>query len=741
MSDDTLDLPPTQAAQYADPFENGNDEEETVAEPQNPSAIKVTKTLTEEATRLPGQKSPLEDKEKEAAAKKVEDRFAYLDLGGIPKKDHDFVKHLEELSLTGSDGLKVIAIRKSPPMYKNNRYVVNRPLREYDPASFFDIRQQVIEEFGGGTFELKLIRPKGDIRLANYDLIRKMNFHEDTTISPPKPDTFTTAGITGKPAERVDNTISAEEEAARKLSELRTTERELDAQGQIIDRQQEIWRKQKAIEDERTSHEERQLRKDMGPIEAQRQQYMEMKQEMDRERNRADDRMVAMMDNMQRQTKDMVDMMTRSKGDGESNGNMMLAISSMMAKMMEVMGAKKDDNGHMEKLMEMQSQHNQTMITMMQQSSEQANARIEAANARSEGMVDKLLTQRIESPQEQIASYLAMRKEGKEEAKEFFEMVQSVQAQAQSGGDDDEINWDPNAGVMGNLGALAFHGIKRLVNSASSEEGMKMIATLNKMFRKGATNRSFSNEEIAAAAEHIGSYMGGGDEPTMGYGTVAGQVLPDNQPQLAAAPSHPMAYNTNRPNALPYTPPQHRPSNAIVPAPGVRMTYTVNQPMQPAAAPQPAVTYQAPPSPHPQRFQPSQPVIDAHPLAGDPDVEFDPVATAQDRLRNNVTDMLAEALEDITDGRHTHQWPYSAVEFLSGTFLDQLCSIPDDNQRIQLIRQYADPTLFQRLMNVFWNQGGAPHFHNFRMGLQALTGMHMERKQNATTQFTTAPAV
>lgn len=639
-----------------------------------------------------------------------------IDLAGVSKKDYSFVQQL--YALAGSPNAidyRVVVVRKNPIIFERFRFICNKILKIYEVGTYQDIRDYVVQEFGGGTFEIRLIKTRGgDITAGSYDKIGSMTFMQDVKTHPPISDQYTTEGIEnysvtpGLPASGHFNRITS-----------RGVDPESDDLDSLVKHRRkaqlkhEIWEQDSQIEDSKERREEVKLRRKIEQDREERSAALEWQSRLDSQRSQHESSMVQVMANAQKTTTDLIATLTHgNKNDGL--GPMMAAIMTSMAEsqkaQMEMMRlsseTRREDSA---KFAEIQAESNRNMMAMMTALNTQNVEQIRASASKSEALADKLLAMRIESPDQRIEQILKAKEAGKSEAKEWFQMVEEVRASAlnDASGGDDSVDWDPEAGVIGNVTALAFKGLQRLLTGPHAAAAMGMV---NRLLNKPATNTQFSDREVAAAAQQMEPYLT--ETPPVPQlpppinrtsGFIAGQIAP-TRAQLP----------------MPFHEPQGRPQ------PG--MVYQT-------------VDYSSQPPPYqPQQFVPEvkQPQINILPPDAPlpqalEDASIEPPETSEDRLRFHLSSALEECIADLQDQRHVHQWPYSAFEVLNKPFLDALVRARNETEQISLIKQYADPNVFQQWYQIFWRPGGSEHFRKVCQGIQQLINLHLESQNNAAS--------
>lgn len=657
--------------------------------------IRETRTVVYQA----GQPSPQDVLKKGQSHPKPES--IEMDMAGVPKKDYQFVQQLQ--SLAGSPNAvdyQIVVLRKSPAILNNYKFACNKILSTYDVGTYHDIRGYVVAEFGGGTYEIRLIKPRGDVLAGAYDKVGSMIFVQDVKSTPPICDAFTTQGLDYKAVSPGFNSLSAgpipvggrtpdpETEDIQSLVNLRR-------KNQL---KHEIAEQNSQIADSEERREELRLRRKLEQDREERSAALEWQSRFDTERQKHESSMVSMMANSQRQTTDLITQLVQGGKNDGGIGAMVAAVMTAMSKSQEMQIAmmrsqSEDRRADSQKLAELQAENQRNMVTMLS-----------AMSAKSEALVDKLLTARVESPDQRIEQILKAKEAGKSEAKEWFQMIEEVRASAmQDAGGNDEVEWDPEAGALGNLTALAFRGLQRLLTGPAAGQAMQMV---NRLLNKPASNTQFTDSEVAAAAQQMEPYLNAAQpaprlaappvQRTIGF--LPGQTTPPPVMQVPA-------------------PPVGRPE------PGMIYQTTEPQPVLQAPAAKPTMQFVVP------QAEILSPEADLPPTYA-AEATIEPTETSEDRLRFHVNSMLEDCMADLQDQRHVHQWPFTAFEVLNKPFLDELARTRSEEEQVNLIKRYADPSLFQTWYQIFWRPNGTEQFRKFCAGIQQLIALHHVEQQN-----------
>jgi len=286
----------------------------------------VKETVTREAVYPTNEASPFTGEKPTQSKTRLEPN----DMAGVKRKDSDIVKMLNDLSETPEGHKYKFAVkRKSPHVHMGHRFPINSFLDSYDIAPFNELREAVFERFGGGHYEGILMIPEGDIHRGEYQNYGKIRFYQDIRTTPPVPDEQTTMGITSvpsinamRPGMQMTNMPTPGQGDSERLTDLNNKRREARIKREIREEEAQLEDAEERREDFRSQRRIAESRED-------RDTFLAMKSQMDRDRDRADEKMLAMVSAMQNQTKEMIAMMN-NKGDDSSTTNMMAMMMKSM---------------------------------------------------------------------------------------------------------------------------------------------------------------------------------------------------------------------------------------------------------------------------------------------------------------------------------------------------------------------------------------------------------------------------
>lgn len=101
--------------------------------------------------------------------------------------------------------------------------------------------------------------------------------------------------------------------------------------------------------------------------------------------------------------------------------------------------------------------------------------------------------------------------------------------------------------------------------------------------------------------------------------------------------------------------------------------------------------------------------------------------TPEQRLRAFVTDSIKICSDDVQDKREAREWWHDADQWWSAEFKKTLLELPDDQQRVELIRQKCDPAHWERLLGLLRQDGTGTETARFYEGLRLFLDENRKR--------------
>jgi hypothetical protein len=642
-----------------------------------------------------------------------------LESPGAPRKSKPCIEYLAALSQDSGSAEFSVEIHRTAPAIWNKQRLYYGMVERFPPAPYPEIYEQVKQVHGGGAYRLVVKNGEGS-------LVHQMVFNIDTLVCPPI-NNVPNGGLghmsqnqmpTGMAAfnsiggAELDDTVKLRNEEVRLRAE--------EAKMLTEDR----------VEQTRANLERQRERRLMGPQNEANKAVDTLRGELKDIQHQTDMRFAQMLASIDKtitaitqQPKDDKSLLLFTEMMKAQAQQQVQAQQQMTALFTAMIASGGNKGSELAEAMKMQNESNKQIVQMTIQSAT-------AASAKSERLLEQMLVNKMEHPDTAVKQALEMRNDGWKQAMEIMEMMEE-----RRGDHEREDPISPDSGFLGNLGNLFLHGLKNLVSGGAKGAGGQIMQTLAGMLNKPAGTTQFSEQELKVAAD---------------------QMARDEMARRALA-----AGQGQRQNALPA--PTQQALNPIMPPaplpPQQRMTpmqrmfdrvYFVDdgvQAQQPVITPPPvmAPVPMAPPdlledasgggeeaeiveteevARESSASIPATPLVEPAPAMAQvaPAPAQTQAATGEDEdLRGYVNEAIAMALSDIKSGRKEHDWVDFALGKWNHSFLVELVKAPDDSERIKLIQKYADPEMFQEMVQLLMDQSNnSLNYRNFIENMQGL---------------------
>ncbi len=403
---------------------------------------------------------------------------------------------------------------------------------------------------------------------------------------------------------------------------------------------------------------------------------------------------------------------------------------------------KQNEDGKIYELMKINNEANRVTMDM-------AMRRENKENSTQQQLMQTLMAAVLNPKRDSMGPDVILRLigEGRNQAKEMFEIAQqSMQGNAEPPAPTGD-GWDPAIGFLGNAGKAIFGGLQEVMKMAASDP--RVMGVLAQLVGR----REPSQADLAAYAyreeqRQMQIQQGGGALPppvNAGPPPIQQQPQYQQQPQqyMQAGPMPPPVRPPMQQQSLVTPPPMQQAPAPVAPqtgqpteeqrqeavaqqteidvatalegeSAGVNLDGVVNTPPPtpaPVAPPTQAAQPQAQPAAQPAAQPPAQP----RPLTPE---EQD----SENRLRDYVSATMSMAITDIVDERLTREWHNDAHENWNGKFKRALLQAPNDDQRVLMIERYCDPAVWARLRELIAANGD--ELAKFYQGLHALLDLN-----------------
>ena len=587
-------------------------------------------------------------------------------LAGTHTRFRNSIEQLAQIANSPDAVMYQLEIKRMGPASWDGEALPTSVLERVPPMPYPDLYERVRQVHGGGSYRVT-VYDNNSMTVFNFP------FTIDTVIDPPKikignqivqagfGNNVNRPGYAGQRPSLSTSPLAAE--AEDDLQTLRVEERKLAAQQAVKQKKREMEVQEKRWKEEENQERTRAEREANSPILAQigtlernmqaalmqqQQQFQQMLLAL-KDSNKGDDKTILLMvESMKMQSQQQQAAMQAS----------MQMFGTMMQTMTQVSQTKSSEQAEMVKL---QAENNRNMLEMTVKSAQGGNSRYDK-------LIEAMLQQSLHAKSNSVKEALDLVSLGREQALEMVERNSP----------NEDLSYDPKAGVLGNLGKLIFGLLGGLLKGAGGAQG------------------------IGAVLQALGQNN-------------AANVTQDQLHNLAAVMEKQYATGTLPAGALRGLPPVN---NAMVPAAAAR-----------PASQQPMIFEEEPVQ---QRPAQAQPVVQTPMVTGTvssptlqqqvPDVQ----AGASQRLIEVVTEAVELAIEDINNGVRDADWPDFALGKWPKQFLDQICALPDLASRIDLLSKVCDPTVFnQGLYPLLANEQKPENYANFIRALDSLVAEHL----------------
>lgn len=617
---------------------NADDQEEHMAQQPASQTQERTVEVTAKATVPASQ----------AAAAFNRDAFRAATGTVATKQQEDCLSYLERLRNTAdASSYQIHIIRVSPSQWDGYALGFRRVLERWGLGGFNELQRAVQELHGGGEYEMRIVTPTGATA-------HQMKFEIDLNQHPPKiphgaqPAT-TLPVVSGRyptpGAPSGFGTLFNSPEAQEAI-EARNEHQKLTAEKSRIKAAQELKRAKREAQEEDETYEQKREAKMRAPAEEARQHVEAVRTEMR-----------ATIDGL----KTLIEAKMDGKKDDKSVEVILKAMETNAAAQIEAMKANSSQQAETTKLMLtlittiLSSNTNKPneSIEMMKSVMELMGRQMaEGKNSESNELLKILAMKAVNQDSNQIKLLLDMMNKGKQDTLELLEITR--------GNGSNEQVLDPDGGFLSNLGNLALHGVRRLVES-------------------GSAGRLAS---VAARAFAVPPPMVAAGGPIM-------EVVP--QPSMQVPAPQPVRQPQRQ---LP--PPQQRPAPApAAPAPSATMvTGRVNPVYFDAVLDEATGAILSGPQP-----QTETRTVEQQPMRVETSAPPAPAVaapTVSESLREHVSEAMKIAIDDLDNDRASSDWVGYAVEKW-GRFIQLVANAADDVQRMEIIFSACDQEVLGEL--------------------------------------------
>lgn len=574
----------------------------------------------------------------------------------------------------------IIEVRRTGPAVWENQHLPAGVVERLTPMTYNELYRRVLESHGGGEYRVLVLDENGVMKT-------QFPFIIDTVMTAPKvklPNTvsmFGTAPTGLRPTPINANFAAMNGTAAEtdEIAKIRDEERKTVAAHQLIRTKHELRKTEKQIMEEERAEQERRERAAQAPVDRIDQRMQQLEMLLMKTQDGGSSKTLEMMNqNFQNMMTLMMESNKQSREDAQRR-------SDEQFKMLTLLFSQKGSgSSEVAEAAKLAAEANKQMMTMAMETAKSGNQKFEK-------LFETVMVQKLTQSDNQENKAFEWMERGRRQTLELLEIRERF-------GDRDEDDWNPEAGVVGNVGRMVF----KFLSDAMKNGGGGLLSQWIAQHTQKPTAQ-VTNQDLLSLAHNV------------------------EQGRIAAPPSMSQLGVNNVP-AQPQIQQQYAPVTMAQPIPPAQRPIVTPSPVVPPVAPPVAINPApvAPPVVEPvEVYEVQQPAQLVQPPAV---AAVEPTAVdALVRLREYVNEALEIACADLEDARREHEWPNFALDKWPMYFLDQLLTAPDDGARVQLIQTHADPELFQRLVTLISAVPNAQH--NYAMFMLALQNMLMEHRQ------------
>jgi hypothetical protein len=603
--------------------------------------------------------------------------------GVVGRGAKDSIQFLAQLYMDGNQEYQVYVDRMGPARHPMDGSVLPcGQLHILPPMPYMDIYERVRQLNGGGKYSMRIVDPVGNTR-------HTIQFSIDVVANPPI-NNIPNGGAGYRPVGMPPNSTTDAFSPASQTSDIykiREAEQAARAQKSLIVAEFEVEDTKRTINKRRQAEIEAEERKTMAPFEQQAkietQRAVDDLKNLIRETQHQNDRR---MDQIQQNFEKTILAISANK---PNDNNSMITLMTTMMKgqsdmLIAVLGSKNGNNENLE-TMKMISASNEKVTQMALQSARDATSK-------SDSLLQTLITNRLEHPENAVKQALDMRESGWKQATEMFERLERMR---DNGNDEEVIN--PEGGFWSNLGNVILSQLQKLTAGGMKGGASMALNALAAMMGKPAGTTQYSDAELKQATDMLMR------QEAARRGII---VPPAAQPAPALpSPTQPVTFQQ---------PPARQPIR-FDPRKIFDRVYETET-VQTATPPAQVFQQTVPPAPVPvspveevEEVQPAAPtVVEQQPPAPVVPVDEEVEEEETSSLSDYVNQAIAVALDDLKSGRKSHDWIDIALDKWDESFLQALAQAPqpseyDISAHIGLIQQKADPALFAELYNALVN--------------------------------------
>jgi hypothetical protein len=606
-----------------------------------------------------------------------------LETPGLVGRNRTGVQFLADLVSDPDRVGYMIEIRRiGPALWENVQLPLGPVGQRLQPMTYLEIYENVRALHGGGDYRIHVIDDMGRV-------VQQIPFRIDTVTEPPRMNfptpTYSGSGPTpqyrqlapGMPGRfGMPGAGAAGEED--ELVKLRNEERTVSAQVAVKTRKREAELLERRWQDEEEAARERKDKKQLEPVLAMNQQIQTIERQMAQQTAQF---MQALQQQQQAANQQFQQLLLTLTNKKEDNSGQMIMVESLKASqnmmttlVTTMMAASNTRSQESVEQVRAKAEHEHKFMEMMLRMQQGGGSKYEK-------LVESLVMAQVNKPQDSVQQAIQLLEMGRKQTMDMLEFRDE-----RGGAKDDEFDYDPEAGVMGNVGKLIFGLLRGLMKGGGIKDIGAIMQALNK-----TDPSQVQTSDLKHLAERLEQQYGHQFQlPSGGQ-----QQVPPALRQVAPKPQ----VQTNAPRTVltPF-------DDEIVEEDGVAAA---------AAVAHGAVVVTPPPQVQ---------------IAED---EEEDAETPDERLRDRVSEMLRIALVDLTDGVRAPEWVDFALDKLNEGFLDLLVAAKDDAERVTILQEKADPVIFQQVYSMLVDEQNRSRYEKFINGLHEIVAEHAKERNGA----------
>jgi hypothetical protein len=604
-----------------------------------------------------------------------------LETPGLVGRSRAGVQFLADLVADSDRVGYLIEVRRiGPAIWEGVQLPLGPVGQRLQPMTYLEIYENIRALHGGGDYRIHVIDEMGRV-------VQQIPFRIDTVTEPPRMN-FPSPSYNGSAAPLpqyrqvapglpgrfgMSSGPAAEEDEQVKL---RNEERTVSAQIAVKTRKREAELLERRWQDEEEAIRERKEKKQLEPALAVNQQMQTLERQMAQQTQQFMQAMQQQAAAATQQFQQLLLTLTSKKDDGgqllmiESMKSSQAMMTSLVTAMMGSSNNRAQETVEQVRVKAEQEHKFMEMMLRMQQ----------GGGSKYEKLVESLVMAQVNKPQDSVQQAIQLLEMGRKQTMDMLEFRDE-----RGGGKDDEFDYDPEAGIGGNIGKLIFGLLRGLMKGGGIKDVGAILQALNKT--DPAQVQTSDLRQLASRLEQQ-------------YGTqFQQQQLPVALRQVAPVIRQPIQQTMQQQvvQRVSTTNPfdeelEEEGAAIVVPAAAAVMT----------------------------------PVADAL-LTRDDEVEEEE-GTPEERLRDRVNEMFRIALIDLRDGVRSPEWVDYALDKLNEDFLDLLVAAKDDAERVGILQEKADPALFQQVYSMLVDEQNRGRYEKFINGLHEIVAEHAKER-------------